>query len=108
MRNHCLRTCYRCKIWAYLRKFFAPPGIPNYGYGSAGECCLMTTVSFATPLSLFPIKFLRLTSNFNRRNIMSKVLFYSYTCITTRKNFWEPKNLESIYWRADVKGLNRN
>jgi len=75
MRNHCLRTCYRCKIWAYLRKFFAPPGIPNYGYGSAGECCLMTTVSFATQLSLFPIKFLRLTSNFNRRSIMSKVLF---------------------------------
>ena len=23
MHNHCFRTCYRCKIWALLRKFFA-------------------------------------------------------------------------------------
>jgi len=30
MHNHCFRTCYRCKIWASLRKFFAPPGVPSW------------------------------------------------------------------------------
>jgi len=30
MHNHCSRTCFRCKIWAFLWKFFAPPGVPGW------------------------------------------------------------------------------
>jgi len=30
MHNHCFRTCYRCKIWASLIKFFIPPGVPSW------------------------------------------------------------------------------
>jgi len=29
MHNHCFRTLYRCKIWAYLRKLF-PLGVPSW------------------------------------------------------------------------------
>ena len=30
MQNHCFRTCYRCKIWVSLRKFFALHGIQSW------------------------------------------------------------------------------
>jgi len=30
MHNHCFRTCYQCKVWAFLRKSFAPPGGPSW------------------------------------------------------------------------------
>jgi len=29
MHNHCFGTRYRCKIWASLRKFFAP-SVPSW------------------------------------------------------------------------------
>jgi len=29
MHKRCFRTCYRCKIWASLRKFFASPGVQS-------------------------------------------------------------------------------
>jgi len=32
MHNHCFRICYRCKIWASLRKFF-PPRCPKLDTG---------------------------------------------------------------------------
>ena len=67
MYNHCFRTCYRCKIRTSVRKFFTPL-VSQAGYGSAGDCCLVTSVSYATQLSIFTIKFSGLTSNFNRRN----------------------------------------
>jgi len=52
MHNHCFRTLYRCKIWASFRKLFAPM-VSQAGYGSAGDCCLVTSVSYATQLSVF-------------------------------------------------------
>jgi len=45
---------------------FGPPSensspllVCQAGYGSAGDCCLMTSVSYATQLSLFRIKIFR-------------------------------------------------
>jgi len=32
MHKHCFRICYRCKIWATLRKMFAPL-VSQAGYG---------------------------------------------------------------------------
>jgi len=58
MHNHCFRTCHRCKIWASLRTFFVPL-LSQAGYGSAGDCFLVTSVSYAIQLSLFTIKFFR-------------------------------------------------
>jgi len=55
MHNHCFRTLYRCKIWASFRKLFAPM-VSQAGYGSAGDCCLVTSVSYATQLSVFTSK----------------------------------------------------
>jgi len=63
MHNHCFRTCYRCKIWASLRKFFDPL-VSKAGYGSAGDCCLVSSVSYATQLSLFTITFFRFNIKF--------------------------------------------
>jgi len=37
----------------------SPPLVCQAGYGSAGDCCLVTSVSYATQLSLFTIKFFR-------------------------------------------------
>jgi len=34
-----------------------PPLVSKTGYESAGDCCLMTSVSYATQLSLITIKF---------------------------------------------------
>jgi len=72
--NHCFRTCYRCKIWAFLRKFFAPSGVQSW-LGFAGDCCLVTSVSYATQLSLFAIKFFNFYIKFEYAKLMSKVLF---------------------------------
>jgi len=53
---------------------FGPPSenssplVSQAGSGSAGDSCLVTSVSYATQLSLFTIDFSGLTSNFNRRN----------------------------------------
>jgi len=58
MHNYCFRTCYRCEIWASHRKSFAPPGVQT-GYGAAGDCCLVTSVIYATQPSLFTIKIFR-------------------------------------------------
>jgi len=44
------------------------PLVSQAGYGSAGDCCLVTSVSYATRLSLSQSNFSGLTSNFNRRN----------------------------------------
>jgi len=45
---------------------FVPPSensspfmVCQAGYGSAGDCCLVTSVSYATQISLFTIKFFR-------------------------------------------------
>jgi len=59
MHNHCFRTRFRCKIWASLRNFFAPPGVPSWLGVCCGDCCLVTSVSYATQLSLFTMKFFR-------------------------------------------------
>jgi len=50
-------------MWASLRKFFAPL-VRQAGYGSAGDCYLVTSVSYATQLSLFTNKFFRLNIKF--------------------------------------------
>jgi len=63
MHNHCFRTWYWCKIWASHRKFFTPL-VSQAGYGSAGDCCLVTSVSYATQHSLFTIKFFRFNMKF--------------------------------------------
>jgi len=44
-------------------------------YVSAGDCCLVTSVSYATQLSLFIIKFFRFNVKFSSVKLMSKVLF---------------------------------
>jgi len=68
MHNHCFRACYRCKIWASLRKLFASPWCPKLVTG------LLVTVALwllsALPLSsvFSQSHFSGLTSNFNRRN----------------------------------------
>ena len=64
MHNHCFRACYRCKIWASLRKLFALPWCPKLVTGLRVKCCLVTTVSFATQLSLFTIAFFRFNIKF--------------------------------------------
>jgi len=65
MHDHCFRTCYRCTIWVSVRIFFAPlPLVSIAGYGSAGDCCIVTSVSYATQLSLFTIKFCRFNIKF--------------------------------------------
>ena len=46
----------------------SPPLVSKAGNGSAGDRCLVTSVSYATELRLFTINFSGLTSNFNRRN----------------------------------------
>jgi len=61
--NHCFRACYRCKIWASLRKLLASL-VSQAGYGSAGDCCLVTSVSYATQLSLVTITFFRFNIKF--------------------------------------------
>jgi len=63
MHNRCFRTCYRRKIWASLRTFIAPL-VSQAGYGSAGDCCLVTSVSYATQLSLLTIKIVRFNIQF--------------------------------------------
>jgi len=63
LHNRCFHTCYRCKIWVSLRKSSLPL-MSNAGYGSAGDCCLMTSVSYATQPSLFTIKFFRFNIKF--------------------------------------------
>ena len=63
MHNHCFRTCYRCIIWAFLRKFIAHL-VSQAGYGSAGGCCLATSVSYATQFSLLTLKFFRFNIQF--------------------------------------------
>jgi len=40
------------------------PLVSQAGYGSAGDCCLVTFVSYATQLSLFTIKFFRFNIKF--------------------------------------------
>ena len=68
MHNHCFHACYRCKIWASLRKLFASPWCPKLVTG------LLVTVALwllsALPLSsvFSQSHFSSLTSNFNRRN----------------------------------------
>jgi len=59
MHNHCFRfrTCYRCKIWASLRKF--SPLVSQAGYVSVGDCYLVTSVSYFTRVhdfSVWPIR----------------------------------------------------
>jgi len=63
IHNHCFRACYRCKIWTSLRKLFAPL-VSKAGYGSAGDSCLVISVSYATQLSLFTITFFRFNIKF--------------------------------------------
>ena len=67
MHNHCFRICYRCKIWASLRKFFVP-WCPKLDTG------LLVTVALWL-LSVMPLSsafsqsnFSDLTLNFNRRH----------------------------------------
>jgi len=38
---------------------YSSPLVSQAGYGSASDCCLVTSVSYATQLSLFTIKFIR-------------------------------------------------
>jgi len=47
-----------------LQKTIRPPGVPGW----LPVCCLVTSVSYSTQLSLFAIKFFRLNIKFNRRN----------------------------------------
>jgi len=55
------------KFWPPSENY-SPPLVSNAGHGSAGDCCLVTSVSYATQLNLFTITFFRLNINFNRRN----------------------------------------
>ena len=58
-----------CITIVLVHAFYVKFGLPseNYspllvcqaGYGSAGDCCLVTSVSYATQLSLFTIQFFR-------------------------------------------------
>jgi len=41
-----------------------PPLLSKADYGSAGDCCLVTSVSYATQLSLFTITFFRFNIKF--------------------------------------------
>jgi len=68
MNKHCIRTCYRCKIWVSLGKFYAPPWCPKLVTG------LLVTVALWL-LSVMPLSsvfsqsnFSGLTSILNRRN----------------------------------------
>jgi len=38
--------------------------VSKAGYGSAGDCCIVTSVSYTTQLSLFTIKFFRFNIKF--------------------------------------------
>jgi len=40
------------------------PLVSQAGYGSARDCCLVTSVSYATQFSLFTIKFFRFNIKF--------------------------------------------
>jgi len=72
MYNHCFR-CYRlCD--ALLRAInvnFGPPSencssplVSQAGYGSGGDCCLVTSINFVTHFSLFTNKFFRFDIKF--------------------------------------------
>jgi len=63
--NHCFRTCHGRKIWAFVRKFFAPLAF-QAGYGSAGDCCLLSVMPLSSVFS--QTNFSGLASNFNRWN----------------------------------------
>jgi len=43
---------------------YSPTLVSKAGYGSAGDCCLVTSVSYATQLRLFTIKFFRFNIKF--------------------------------------------
>ena len=62
MHTHCFLSCYRCKIWVSSEN--SSPLVSKAGYGSAGDCYLVTSVSYATQLSLFTIKFFRFNIKF--------------------------------------------
>ena len=67
VHNHCFRCCMQCN--ALLRAInakFGPPSenrssplVSQAGYGSAVDCCLVTSVSYATHFILFAYKFFR-------------------------------------------------
>jgi len=84
---HPLKKCLGhnvCITIAFAHAFDVKFGLPseNYspflvcqaGYGSAGDRCLATSVSYATQLSLFTIKFFRFIIKLMAK-LMSKVLF---------------------------------
>jgi len=43
---------------------YSPPLVSKAGYRFAGDCCLVTSVSYATQLSLFTTKFFRFDIKF--------------------------------------------
>jgi len=43
---------------------YSSPMVSQAGYGSTGDCCLVTSVSYATQLSLFTIKIFRFSIKF--------------------------------------------
>ena len=69
IHTHCFRTWYRCKIWASL-KSYSPTLVSKSGYGFAGDCCLVTSVSYATQVSLFTIKFFTFDIKFEQAKLM--------------------------------------
>ena len=52
------------KFGSPSENYSPPPLVSKAGYGSAGDCCLATSVSYATQLSLFTIKFCRFNIKF--------------------------------------------
>jgi len=72
MHNHCFRCYMLCNALSRaINVKFGPPSencsshlVSQAGYGSAGDCCLVTSVSYAIHFSLFTIKFFRFNIKF--------------------------------------------
>ena len=70
--NHCFRCYMLCNALLHaINVKFGPPSanyssplVSQAGYGSAGDCCLVTSVSYATRFSIFTIKFFRFNIKF--------------------------------------------
>ena len=72
MHNHCFRCYMLCNALSRaINVKFGPPSencsshlVSQAGYGSAGDCCLVTSVSYVIHFSLFTIKFFRFNIKF--------------------------------------------
>jgi len=66
--------------------------VSKAGYGSAGDCCIVTSVSYATQLSLFTIKFFRfiikliLIGEINVKSFILELYMHNDTKIYLRLN----------------------